>query len=272
VTTRRPPSGRRDGPSLLAAMDEYRDYREVTMESSALQDDYPDADEMVAYLQASIEKTNARLSRELHDEMGGLLVSAVMDVAFAEQALPVDDRLRQRLARARSTLAAAIDLKRKTIETLRPSILDNFGLFEAIKWEIKQESRRTHVPCSEIYPDSKPAFTRDAAIGLFRIVQEALGVALRQPAVRGVHIELDIDADNLRISVRHDGDGADHPLTRDDEFAMCSVSHRVRAFGGQMAIAAPPGGGARYSATMPLSRLITPPKPAAKAASKIPTE
>jgi len=57
--------------------------------------------------------------------------SAVMDVAFAEQALPIDDRVRQRLTRVRTTLTDAIDLKRKAIEELRPSILDNFGLFEA---------------------------------------------------------------------------------------------------------------------------------------------
>src|ERR1700689_1587309 len=103
------------------------------MESFAPLDSCPDANELVAYVHASAEKVHARLSRQLHDEMGGLLVSAVMDVSFAEQTLPNDDRLRQRLARARATLAAAIDLQRKTVESLRPSILDNFGLFGAIR-------------------------------------------------------------------------------------------------------------------------------------------
>lgn len=225
------------------------------MESFAPLDACPDANEMVTYLQTSAEKARAFLSRELHDEMGGLLVSAVMDIAFAEQALPIDSHLRRRLARARDSLAAAIDLKRKTVETLRPSILDNFGLFEAIKWAVKQESRRARLPCSEIYPNCEPAFTQDAAIALFRIAQESLSVALRQPSVKAIHLALDINIDTLRICVSHDGMTSDQTFAQDDMFAIRSVAHRVHALGGRMAVTGISEGGALYSATMPLARL-----------------
>jgi signal transduction histidine kinase len=217
----------------------------------------PDAYEMVAYLQALAEQTRAHFAKELHDEMGGLLVSAVMDVAFAEQALPADDRLRQRLARARGTLAAAIDLKHRTIETLRPSILDNFGLFEAIRWEVKQESRRTHVPVSETYPAFEPSFLPDAAIALFRIAQESLGVALRQPAVKTIQVALDIGGDTLRIGVKHDGKTTDQMLSQDDIFLICSIAHRAHGLGGRMTVTAVTGGGAFYSTKLPLAQLVT---------------
>jgi signal transduction histidine kinase len=230
----------------------------------------PDAYEMVAYLHASAEKIRARLSRELHDEMGGLLVSAVMDVAFAEQALPNDDRLRQRLARARATLAAAIDLKHRTIETLRPSILDNFGLFEAIRWEVKQESRRTRVICSDIYPAFEPSFLPDAAIALFRIAQESLRVALHQPAAKNIQLAVDIGGDTLRIGVKHDGKTTDQMLAQDDIFAICSIAHRAHALGGRMTVTAITGGGAFYSTKLPLAQLTTTQsKPGAKAPNKV---
>jgi signal transduction histidine kinase len=243
------------------------------MDSFAPLESCPDANELVAYLHASAEKVHARLSRQLHDEMGGLLVSAVMDVSFAEQALPNDDRLRQRLARARDTLAAAIDLKRRTIEALRPSILDNFGLFEAIKWEVKQESRHTRLPCTEIYPSFEPAFSPDAAIALFRIAQESLRVALRQPAVKAIHVALYIGGDTFRIDIKHDGNASEQMLAHDDIFAICSIAHRVRALGGRMAVTAITGGGALYSATLSLARLTaSQPKSGAKAASKVSTD
>ena len=95
----------------------------------------PDTQQLVEYLQGSAESERVSLSRELHDELGGLLVSVVMDVAFAEQNLQIDDGLRRRLGRVRHSLAQAIDLKRRMIEHLRPSILDNFGLFQALRWE-----------------------------------------------------------------------------------------------------------------------------------------
>ena len=147
-------------------------------------DSCPDITQMICHLQASAEKDRTALSRELHDEMGGLLVSAVMDLAFTEQNASIDDGMRQRLVRVRHSLTEAIDLKRQMIEKLRPSILDNFGLIEALKWEVKQDCARAQLRCNESYPDLVPAFTQEATITLFRIAQESLKVALRQPLVK----------------------------------------------------------------------------------------
>jgi signal transduction histidine kinase len=226
------------------------------MEFIAPLDNGPDATELIAYLQASAEKTRAYLSRELHGEMGGLLVAAALDIAFVEQALPSDDPLRQRLARARGTLAAAIDLKRKTIEALRPSILDNLGLIEAIRWEVKNESARARVPCSETYPTAEPKFSRDAAIALFRIVQESLGVALRQPSVKAAHVALDIDTDTVRIGVSHDGKASNQMPSPDDIVTLCLIAHRAHSLGGRMTVTSITGGGVQYGATLPLTRVI----------------
>jgi signal transduction histidine kinase len=225
------------------------------MEFIAPLDNSPDAAELIAYLHASAEKIRAHFSRELHGEMGGLLVAVALDIAFVEQALPHDDQLRQRLARARSTLAAAIDLKRKTIETLRPSILDNFGLFEAIKCEVKNESARARLPCSESYPNVEPKFSQDAAIALFRIVQESLGVALRQPSAKAAHVALDIDTDTVRIGVSHDGKASNQIPAPDDILAICSIAYRAHALGGRMRVTRVTGGGAQYSTTLPLAHL-----------------
>jgi len=185
----------------------------------------------------------------------------VLPRAFAEQALPADDQLRQRLTRARSSLAAAIDLKRKATEALRPSILDNFGLFEAIRWEVKNESQRVRLPCRETYPDIEPVFTQDAAIGLFRIVQESLGVALRQPSVKAANIALaiDTDTDTLRIDVSHHGAASNQILASEDIFAICSIAHRVHTLGGGMSVTSITGGGGQYLATLPLARLTATP-------------
>ena len=86
-------------------------------------DKCPGAKEMVEYLHKLTEKNRARVARELHDGMGGLLVAVVMDIAFAEQNDRLDDHLRQRLERMRRTVTEAIDLKRKIIEDLRPVIV-----------------------------------------------------------------------------------------------------------------------------------------------------
>jgi two-component system, NarL family, sensor histidine kinase UhpB len=228
------------------------------MESFAPLDSCPDANRMIARLLTSLEEDRASLSRELHDEMGGLLGSVIMDLEFAEQHSPLDVRLRQRLARARGVLSNAIALERKMLETLRPSILDNFGVFEAIRWEIKRQCRRAHAECVEIYPDTQPTFNPESAISLFRIAQESHRVALRQPGVKVTHVVVDIAQGMLDIAVSHDGaDSAAEKLIEDDLFAICFIAHRARSLGGRMTVTNGPDGGTSYRASLPLARLVT---------------
>jgi signal transduction histidine kinase len=101
-------------------------------------------------------------------------------------------------------------------------------------------------------------------------VQESLRVALRQPAVKTVHVGLDIGGDTLRIGVKHDGKTTDQMLAQDDKYAICSIAHRVHALGGRMTVTATTGGGASYNATLPLAQLTTAQtKSGAKAAKEL---
>jgi two-component system, NarL family, sensor histidine kinase UhpB len=227
------------------------------MESFAPLDSCPDANRMIERLLSSLEEDRACLSRELHDEMGGLLGSVIMDIEFAEQHTPLDARLRQRLMRARGVLSNAIALERKMLETLRPSILDNFGLFEAIKWEVKRQCRRVQVEYVETYPEMQPAFNPESAISLFRIAQESQRVALRQPEVKATHMAVDIAHGMLNIAVWHDGDeGAAEKLKEDDLFTICFIAHRARSLGGRATVTNGRKGGTSYRASLPLSRLV----------------
>ena len=220
-------------------------------------DKCPGANEMVEYLHSLTETNRARVARELHDGLGGLLVSVVMDIGFAEQNSKLDDELRQRLDRVRRTIAEAIDLKRKIIEELRPSLLDNFGLFEALKWEIKHTVLRSRIPCSDSYPEVELPFTKEASIGVFRIVQDCLRLALDRSSTGAVRIALRVADNSLHITVAGDCNEPAAPLPGADEtLAVCSILHRVHSFGGRMVVV---NGNATYSAVLPLARLTAGP-------------
>jgi signal transduction histidine kinase len=213
----------------------------------------PGAARMVDYLHGLTERNRTRVARELHDELGGLLVAVVMDIAFAEQNSHLDDDLRQRLDRVRRTLAEAIDLKRKIIEDLRPSLLDNFGLVEALKWEIKQAELRSQIPCSQTYPEVELAFTKEASIGVFRIVQDSLRLALDGESTGAVQIALHVCDDSLHITIAGDSKvTAAPPPGAEETLAICSILHRVHSFGGRMAVL---NGDATFNAVIPLARL-----------------
>jgi signal transduction histidine kinase len=232
------------------------------MESFAPIDSCPDANRLIARLLSSLEEDRACLSRELHDDMGGLLGSVIMDLEYAERHAPLDVQLRKRLTRARGVLSNAIALERKMLETLRPSILDNFGLFEAIRWEIKRQCRRTHAQCVDSYPDLQPSFNPESAISLFRIAQESHRVALRQPGVKATRMVTGISRGMFDISVSHDGEESTaEKLAEDDLFAICFIAHRARSLGGRLTVTNEREGGTSYCASLPLARLVTAPVP-----------
>ncbi len=223
------------------------------MESFAPLDEGVDPYEMLERVQRNSEFDRTRLSRELHDEMGGLLVGALMDISFTQQNHQMDACVRQRLERVRGSLAQAIELKRGMIETLRPSMLDNFGLIAALKWEITQRCKQAGMNCRQSYPDGEPAFTQTAAIMVFRVVQETLLRALQRPGVKSVSVRVAISDGSLDIALTHDGQAFESKTRSLDDFiGLCLVAHRARALGGRMLVTAGEGGGEMYGVNIPL--------------------
>jgi len=112
--------------------------------------------DLIAHLQCAGEIEHSSMSSELHDELGGFLVGAVMDLAQLDMHFASNDAARGWLTRVRQSLAGAIDLERKLIERLRPSILDTIGLFAALRWQLRTSRKTTGLVCTESYPDEEP--------------------------------------------------------------------------------------------------------------------
>ena len=89
---------------------------------------------VVSQLQRRAEAEKSQLARRMHDELGGLLLAATMDVSMLkDQKPPPDGRVLKRLERISRLLHAAIDTTRDVTEHLRPTLLDNVGLFTALR-------------------------------------------------------------------------------------------------------------------------------------------
>ena len=267
----------------VAARLVYMDMRRRTLQTSELRDRKLQLEreaeernrelvELSTHLQNVAEREKAVLARELHDELGGLLVGARMDISWAELHLAGDNpELKQRLHRVQQNLSAGVDLKRRIIEELRPTLLDNVGLFAALRWQLKETCGGAGLKCTEVYPDEEPTFTSEAAIALFRIAQEAFTNILKHSAAKSVDITLDMDMDEDAIVMQISDDGRGIPagrLTAVGSHGLASMRHRVRALGGRLEMRSPPSGGTillvRIPAINALQRTAEPsPTPAA---------
>jgi signal transduction histidine kinase len=216
--------------------------------------------ELSTHLQSVAEREKASLARELHDELGGLLVGARMDISWAEQHLAKNDLdMKQRLNRVQQNLAAGVDLKRRIIEELRPTLLDNVGLSAALRWQLKETCGNAGLKCIESYPDEELKFNAEASIALFRIAQEAFTNILKHSEATTVDVSLDLDEETLLMRIADDGKGIPPGrFTAIASHGLASMRHRVRALGGRLDVRSPSTGGTILLVQIPVANAVVP--------------
>jgi signal transduction histidine kinase len=249
----------------------YKDMRRRARQATELRDQKFELERLVAertqelatlstHLQNVAEREKSSLARELHDELGGLLVASRMDLSWLEQHLPpMDSALQQRVKRIHQNLSAGVDLKRRVVEELRPTLLDSMGLFAALRWQFKESCGSSGLKCTESYPTDEPQFAPEAAIAVFRVLQESTTNILKHAKALSVDVAVAIDDESFVLRITDDGKGiAPDRLAAAGSHGLASMRHRILALGGRFQLECPGSGGTVLTARIPLSRALTP--------------
>ena len=214
--------------------------------------------ELSTHLQLVAEQEKAALARELHDELGGLLVAARMDLSWLEERLGSDDaEAKGYFRRIQDALQSGFDIKRRVIESLRPTLLDNLGLIPALRWQVSESCTRAGLRCSERYPQEELALTSEASIAVFRIVQEGLANILKHAQASNVEVSIAIAPPWLVVRVEDDGMGI--PLQWSSgagAHGLAAMRQRARSLGGQWSAQRLPAGGSRIEVRLPLKNVL----------------
>ncbi|WP_338763525.1 CHASE3 domain-containing protein [Massilia sp. METH4] len=188
------------------------------------------------------EDEKSRLSRELHDEMGANLTSISMDIgAVLLQVQKTQPELAAQLKRARATLVETVELKRRIIEDLRPSLLDNLGLCAAIDSYTDDFTRMTKLPCdTEIGPEID-GIVREGdsslSIALFRIVQESLTNIRKYAKASRVSVTLTRTKEGIVLRIIDDGIGiATDTLAKPMSHGILGMRERALLLGGTLTL------------------------------------
>lgn len=187
------------------------------------------------------EDEKVRLSRELHDELGANLTSISMDIAAVTQQLRnTHPELAEQLKRARGTLVETVEMKRRIVENLRPSLLDNLGLCAAIESYCEEFSRLSQVRCDcNVAADIESAarHSGDLSIALFRIVQESLTNIRKYAKASRVTVSLSRNGDELMLRVIDDGIGiASDTIVKPMSHGLLGMRERALLLGGSLNI------------------------------------
>jgi signal transduction histidine kinase len=210
-----------------------------------------------SYLQEVSEREKAALARELHDELGGLLVAAKMDISalrrkFADSESP---ELRSRWERVLGSLDSGVNLKRRVVDQLHPSLLDTMGLYAAIRWQFEEACNRGGIHCVETLPDHELPLSKDAAISIFRVAQESTANILTHGEPKSAELRIDVESDEMVMRIRDDGEARNGVALRPPS-GLASTRHRVSALGGSWQVRSGPDGlGTEVEVRLPLSRI-----------------
>jgi signal transduction histidine kinase len=138
---------------------------------------------------------------------------------------------------------------RDVMVTLRPAVLDDYGLASGLRWYAEQFTRRTGLPVvvKETQPGCRvPPATEEA---LFRIAQEALANVAKYAHADRATITVDATAEAIRLVIQDDGRGFDpglvHPPTRESGWGLMIMRERAAAAGADLRIDSAPGRGTR---------------------------
>lgn len=184
------------------------------------------------------EAEKARIARELHDGLGSNLTAVNLDLFWIQQRLVDRPEVASRLARAREVLASTVEMKRRIMHDLQPTVLNSLGLSAAIESHAADFSQRNAVSVDTELPDDLPALKAGAPIALFRICEEALSNSARHAKATSIRIFLRNEPAGIVLEVVDNGIGIDRKVTggMPTTVGLLSMRERAAAIGGTLSI------------------------------------
>ena len=232
----------------------------VSERTHELQEALTQLRELAAYTHSVREDERTRIAREVHDELGSLLVALKMDVGWldkrlseqqqrdADSAQTMRDTMRGKCQSMSRQIETAVDNVGRIITDLRPSILDHQGLWAALDWQAHEFVQSAelaldwHMDVAQAAPVNE-----QAAIGIFRIFQEMLSNAGRHAQASRVGISIQANLEAINITVQDNGCGADPAAFEATKaYGVMGMRERARHIGGSIAISSQIGLGSSF--------------------------
>ena len=215
--------------------------------------------ELAARNQQVREEERMNIAREIHDELGQALTLFKLDLslirtrvtkAVSEDALPpLEEKLEGMEERVDTTLQTV----RRILSALRPPLLDEFGLADAIEWHATEFARRISIRC-DVKAEPVESIPIATALALFRIFQEITTNIARHARASRMEVDLRMRGPLLVLEVTDNGRGiTDQDLAKKGHYGLLGMRERAWAFGGQVWITGTQGKGTAVRVEFPIA-------------------
>jgi signal transduction histidine kinase len=217
--------------------------------------------QLASHVERVKEHERGNMAREIHDDLGGTLTAAKIDLAWIRSRLPVElPALVDKVDAMDGLLDYAIAATQRISRSLRPLVLD-YGVAAAIEWQIKEFRRRMGVPCDFFCTQDEILLDPEFSTALFRIFQETLTNISKHAQASRVDVILEDTGDEVLLIVTDDGKGIDSgDMQKSQSYGIRGIRERTAALGGTVEISGAPGAGTQVRVVLPAKRPAAAPR------------
>ena len=231
-----------DGPDRVRTFSVFRDETDRIHAVEALQESREQLRQFSSELQRAREETSARISREIHDELGQTLTGLKLDLSWLTSHLPAilpEDAgsILEKTRGMTGLVDETIEQVRRIASELRPGVLDDLGLPAALEWQASEYESRFGIRCKVQCDEAAESVPPEYATAMFRIFQEALTNVARHAQAKTVDVTLKVDDTSLLLTIADDGRGIpDDELRATDSLGLLGMRERARLLGGETTV------------------------------------
>ena len=193
------------------------------------------------------------IARELHDDLSQRLARLAIDagtIRHDQNSATLDDELKN----LREDLARVSEDVHDMSYRLHPSLVEDLGISTALRTECQRVRKYADVPVKEHIGEMHGRIPNNAALCVFRVVQEALNNAVRHARADSIEIVFEKQGQVLKLEVSDDGRGFDRAqVAAGNSIGLSSMRERVRLLDGTFSIRSTHGAGTTVSAVVPLT-------------------
>jgi PAS domain S-box-containing protein len=199
------------------------------------------------------EKERSAIARELHDELGQVLTALHFDsVWLHDRLMEIDTKAAQRALTMRDLIDKTIEEVRSMAIRLRPGVLDDLGLVDALEWYTTDFERRTGITCVFEHVNV-PVISDTVATAAYRITQETLTNVARHAFASRVEVVLRAEKGILTLAAVDNGRGFDTSmLSKIEALGIAGMRERAGLVGGFLEVQSQPGKGPRVNFRVPI--------------------
>jgi signal transduction histidine kinase len=206
---------------------------------------------LATHLLETMEGERHDLAKRLHDELGGMITAAKMDMAYlsARIGATLDTQSTEKFNSVVQMLNQAMMLKRRVVEDLRPSLLEHFGLGVAMSSHFDETCKAAGIDCITTMPEEALELRPMVQLTLFRVAQDVLNGVLARGGARNVEVVLEPDESGYLMTIGDDG----APMDMDLVHSMPTARHRLAIAGGRIEAETRAGAGNQVRVYVPRS-------------------